>query len=148
MKPFLPFHFSGSNQRIVRTTKLPKQENTKPLVNVGPSAVITQRRPTRPQFKTLPPTESRPPRTTRSPTVAQRTTGPGVELRTTQAPPITAEPIRNTAKTPGPLSTILFPTTQTSEDNDIHGMSKPAEIVRGPENMGKEPYNSTRSLPV
>ena len=145
-------HSIGSNQQIFPTTKtLPNQETTTPVPNnpVGPSAnpttprkPQTPRKPTRPRILTIPPTAAptQAPRITRPPTRAV-TRPPVVVLRTTQEPRVTERPTTEANRPTRRLSTILFPTVETDGDNDIHGMSKPAEIIRGPENMRKNSKN-------
>ena len=150
----------GPIREIIQTAKPPTQLNTTPPPRkpVGPSVnPTTQKRPqtprlTRPRIIITRPTtaSTQSPRTTDRPTrvptratrptrphVVVRTTRSQVVLRTTQERRVTAEPTQELTKTPGRLSTILFPTKQTNEDADIHGMSKPANIVRGPEDMSK-----------
>lgn len=115
---------------------------------MGPSVnPTTQKRPqtprrARPQITTLPTTAStQSPRITDRPTQvltrATRPTRPRVVVETTGSQVVLITTQQEQSKTPGRLSTILFPTKETNGDTDIHGMSKPANIVRGPEDMSK-----------
>ncbi|XP_028396087.1 papilin-like [Dendronephthya gigantea] len=101
--------------------------------------VQTARPKRRPQGPLVNPTSTPRPQTPRRATRPQIITQRTQIVTTTQAPPVTRQPTQATRKVPGRLSTTLFPTRRTDNidnDNDgIHGMSKPAEIIRGPENM-------------
>lgn len=136
----------GSNQPVLQTTNTANVAQKGPTSSsirkpLGPSLypntpIPTPDIPTRPLVlpRTVSTQEARTTRgPTRAPTRGTRPTQP--LLRTTQAPQVTPEPTREATRRPGRLFTILFPTAQNSDDRDVHGMSKGAEIIQGPENM-------------